>query len=227
MASVLKQQFLPPDPTSGRKIEVIGAGYSQTATVSFSLALQILLKGPVCHSGTACMLGEQGSHPPNFPQHILTNQTSGFIKKWTTIINADATTDKAMIKDTLSTLLTGYVAVADCPATLFSGELAEVYPNAIVICTTRDPEKWYVSFENVAKTTHVMKVLNLIFLPFNDVKLSSPLISTFGDAIRARMETLETMKSAGVATTLDRTPVRDAEWMDIVCTRGYNAVISR
>jgi Sulfotransferase domain len=93
-------------------------------------------------------------------------------------MNADATTDKAMIKDKLSTLLSGYVAVADCPAVLFSGELAELYPDAIVICTTRDPEKWYTSFGNVGKTIHVMKVLNLILLPL-------PTMRNFGSWLAA------------------------------------------
>ncbi|KAE8440934.1 hypothetical protein EG329_006173 [Mollisiaceae sp. DMI_Dod_QoI] len=80
----------PSDLT--RHIEVIGAGFSRTATVSFTLALQILLKGPA--------------------------------------------TSHAQI----------------LPAICFQGELAEAYPNAKVIVTTRDPEKWWVSFSELLKT---------------------------------------------------------------------------
>jgi len=46
------QKALPSDLTKTPK--VIAAGYSRTATVSFSMAMQILLKGPVCHCGTVC-----------------------------------------------------------------------------------------------------------------------------------------------------------------------------
>lgn len=84
----------------------------------------------------------------------------------------------------------------------------------------------------IGKVSHV-RISNIVqyegrpLLPANDVKLSSPLTNTSGDAILARTETLETTKSACVATTLDQTLVRDAEWMDTVCTRGYNAATSR
>lgn len=44
-----------------RSIQVIGAGYSRTGTVSFSLALERLLNGPVCHSGATTLLREEGT----------------------------------------------------------------------------------------------------------------------------------------------------------------------
>ncbi len=57
----------PSDLT--RHIEVIGAGFSRTATVSFTLALQILLKGPVCHGGSACLMREEGTESFNAYSH--------------------------------------------------------------------------------------------------------------------------------------------------------------
>jgi len=70
-----------------------------------------------------------------------------------------------MIKDTLRTLTAGYVSTADTPAYLFSGELAELYPDAIVICTTRDPVRWHESIKEVMQTVHLMVFLNILFLP--------------------------------------------------------------
>jgi hypothetical protein len=59
--------------------------------------------------------------------------------------------DKEHTEEILKDLLAGYVAVADNPAIMFTGELASVFPNAKVICTTRDPDTWWKSFEGVAK----------------------------------------------------------------------------
>jgi hypothetical protein len=44
------QDVIPPDLTKTPK--VILAGFIRTGTVSMSIAMQILLKGPVCHSGS-------------------------------------------------------------------------------------------------------------------------------------------------------------------------------
>ena len=44
------QDVTPPDLTKTPK--VILAGFIRTGTVSMSIAMQILLKGPICHSGS-------------------------------------------------------------------------------------------------------------------------------------------------------------------------------
>lgn len=80
-------------------------------------------------------------------------------------MNADPSTDQAMIKDTLRTLTAGYLSVADCPVVLFSRELGELYPDAVVICTTRDSESWINSLKEVMKTVYIMKYLDILFLP--------------------------------------------------------------
>ncbi len=52
------------DPS--RKLQVIGAGYSRTGTVTMQLALEKLLDGPVMHGGTQILTREDGKHmyPP-------------------------------------------------------------------------------------------------------------------------------------------------------------------
>jgi hypothetical protein len=59
----------------------------------------------------------------------------------------------AAIKSTLRELTAGYVALTDTPAIQFAGELAEIYPNALVICQTRDPDSWYKSAQEMYKHT--------------------------------------------------------------------------
>lgn len=43
-----------------RTLQVIGAGYSRTGTVSMSMALETLLDGPVMHGGTQLLGREDG-----------------------------------------------------------------------------------------------------------------------------------------------------------------------
>jgi hypothetical protein len=68
---------LPTDPT--RTPLVIGAGLLRTGTVSFSLALEKLLHGPVYHSGTSVLLLPEGcflpypSPPLHSPLIVLTS----------------------------------------------------------------------------------------------------------------------------------------------------------
>lgn len=66
MGGVASKPSSDPDCT----LQVIGAGFSRTGTVSMALALEELLDGPVCHGGTQMhMLEESASreHPP--PPH--------------------------------------------------------------------------------------------------------------------------------------------------------------
>lgn len=49
----------PGDPSRG--LEVIGAGFSRTGTVSMQLALEKILDGPVIHGGTHMISREDGT----------------------------------------------------------------------------------------------------------------------------------------------------------------------
>jgi hypothetical protein len=53
----------PSKPTDKSKsIQVIGAGYSRTGTLSMTLALQKLLDGPVMHGGSQFLGREDGAY---------------------------------------------------------------------------------------------------------------------------------------------------------------------
>lgn len=49
---------IPTD--ASKKMQVISAGYSRTGTVSMSMALDILLGGPILHGGTQILVRDDG-----------------------------------------------------------------------------------------------------------------------------------------------------------------------
>ncbi|KAJ6120965.1 NAD dependent epimerase/dehydratase [Penicillium sp. IBT 18751x] len=138
------QQASLPQP--GTSIQVIGAGLSRTGTASFSRALEILLGGPVYHCGTQSTLG-----PPYQVQlwiQILRHWLSG------------SNTDRPTMLRLLGEQMDGYAAITDAPGSQFVPELMELYPDAKVICTIRDPISWEKSF------AQVMNITGLWFLPW-------------------------------------------------------------
>lgn len=78
------------------------------------------------------------------------------------------------------------------------GELVETYPEAIVICTTRDPARWWASFESVSNTIFLMKALNALFILL-------PTLRYFGawiDAMTRRCELFDSYNYATVCENL-------------------------
>lgn len=58
--------------------------------------------------------------------------------------------DKQRCLKILKDLLAGFVAISDALGALFLEELCELYPEAVVICVTRDKKKWWKSMEQVS-----------------------------------------------------------------------------
>lgn len=73
--------------------------------------------------------------------------------------------DRLLVQKKLRGLCAGYVGISDCPGCWFVEELFDVYPDAIVICTTRDPDRWWKSIDPLVKQVTPMKALNLLFAP--------------------------------------------------------------
>jgi hypothetical protein len=107
-----------PSPT----IQVIGAGFGRTGTLSLREALVRLGVGPCDH-----ML-ENFEHPERFAlwQEALRRKKTGEPIDW-------------------RPLLGGYRAIVDWPGAYFWRELIAAHPEAKVILTVRDPERWYDS----------------------------------------------------------------------------------
>jgi Sulfotransferase domain len=102
-------------------LEVIGAGFGRTGTMSLKVALEELGFGPCYH------MTEVFAHPEHV--ELWRAATHGKPLDWERIFG-------------------GYRATVDWPACTFYSELMERYPDAKVILTVRDPQRWYESAYN-------------------------------------------------------------------------------
>ncbi len=98
-------------------LKVIGTGLGRTGTMSLKLALEQLGQGP-CHH-----MVEVFMHPESVPLWVEAGRGH---PDWDRIFN-------------------GYSSVVDHPGCRFWRELMAVYPDAKLIHTVRDPNKWFDS----------------------------------------------------------------------------------
>ena len=99
-------------------LEVIGAGFGRTGTMSLKLALEQLGFGPCYHM-------------------VEVMRTPGAVDHW-----AAAAAGKVMDWDAV---FTGYRSTVDWPSTDYWQELAAHAPQAKIILTLRDAEAWFRS----------------------------------------------------------------------------------
>ena len=102
-------------------LKVIGAGFGRTGTGSLKAALEELGIGKCYHMNEVA-------------------KNHGHMKKWTDVIengNAD-----------WAELFEGYQAAVDWPAAVYYKALMVAYPDAKVILTIRDPDRWHESVSN-------------------------------------------------------------------------------
>ncbi|MDT7799881.1 MAG: hypothetical protein QOI78_3314 [Actinomycetota bacterium] len=99
-------------------VEVIGAGFGRTGTMSVRAALEALGRGP-CHH-MADVLGEPAA-----------------TVRWTAALRGD--------REALRAAVAGYRATSDFPGCLLWRELRDLFPDAKVLLSVRDPEDWYRS----------------------------------------------------------------------------------
>lgn len=103
-------------------LEVIGAGFGRTGTLSLRVALERLGVGPCDHM----------DHTLAKPERVALWQDAAARKR-----------DGQPID--WRPLLEGYHAAVDWPAAAFWRELSAAHPRARVILTVRDPVRWYES----------------------------------------------------------------------------------
>jgi hypothetical protein len=105
-------------------LRIIGAGFGRTGTLSLRQALLRLGFGPCDH------MHESFAAPARFTlwHDALRRTRAGEAVDW-------------------RPLLEGYRATLDWPAAYFWHELAAAHPDARVILTVRDPDRWYASAE--------------------------------------------------------------------------------
>ncbi|HUB85830.1 MAG TPA: sulfotransferase [Rhizomicrobium sp.] len=99
-------------------LQVVGAGFGRTGTVSLKLALEMLGYAPCHHMSEVFQHQEQVPH-------------------W----------DRAAMGEKMNwdDIFAPYRASCDWPSCAFYKELATYYPQAKVILTLRDPKSWYKS----------------------------------------------------------------------------------
>ena len=100
-------------------LEVIGAGFGRTGTLSLKVALEKIGFGPCYHQY------ELVGHPDHASSWIAANQG-----------NLEA----------LRVPLRDYRSTVDWPGCSFWRELSEIFPEAMVVLSVRPPERWYASF---------------------------------------------------------------------------------
>lgn len=134
---------LPPGGWAGHgsamslDLKVIGAGLGRTGTTSLREALSVLLDGPCFH-----MLEFQ-LHPE-------------LMRVWRAFVEATPMRSApkpiaAVPASHWERLMPGYVACVDEPACFYWKQLAQAFPEALVILSLRDPDSWWDSVLHVEK----------------------------------------------------------------------------
>lgn len=102
-------------------LRVVGAGVGRTGTASLKGALELLLDGRCYH-----ML------------EVLANPEHDFF--WKAAVDGE--------RDDFASVMDGFVAAVDWPASAYWRELAAQNPDALILLSTRDsPERWWASYE--------------------------------------------------------------------------------
>ena len=132
-------------------MKVIGAGFGRTGTMSLKVALEKLGFGPCYH------MTEVFAHPEH---------TSFWLSAW-----------RGEPVD-WEGVLGGYEAAVDWPACTFYEELMERHPEAKVLLSVRDPERWYDSTRSsiyeLSKIMARSPVFRVIFTVFSLLSSGRP-----------------------------------------------------
>ncbi|MDP6935747.1 MAG: sulfotransferase, partial [Myxococcota bacterium] len=99
-------------------LQVIGAGFGRTGTASLKRALEILGLGPCYHM-------------------FEIRRAPWKARAWLPVIRGGAPDWTGIYR--------GYASAVDWPTCSFHVQLAEAFPQARFVLTTRDPERWYQS----------------------------------------------------------------------------------
>ncbi|KAK6829609.1 hypothetical protein PG990_012144 [Apiospora arundinis] len=167
---------VPRDRT--RQLQVIDAGYSRTATLSYSLALERLLDGPSMHGGTQ-MFRREDAYCRQLDELYRLRRSS----------NNNNNNHEQLLK-TLKEVTAGFVACADCPMFHFLPELLELYPDAKVVLVTRDPASWWRSFGAFTQADDyrgfAVRCLELYLSPLPGARWFPSITRGFDDDLRLR-----------------------------------------
>ena len=112
-------------------LKVIGAGFGRTGTASLKLAVEKLGFGPCYH------LSE-----------VLANE--GHMGLWSSVADGSPDWDE---------IFKNYNSTTDFPAATYWRELAAYYPDAKIILSLRDAERWFESTQETILSPAMMKLV--------------------------------------------------------------------
>lgn len=144
-------------------LQILGAGFGRTGTASLKLALEQLGFAP-CYHMTEVI--EQPAH----------------IDLWLDVVAG---------KPNWDAILQGYQACVDFPVCSYYRELAEAYPEAKVLLSVRDPDKWFDSIHATIMSPKMVE--NISGTPFGELNRRT-IWDTFGGRIHERAHMVECFK---------------------------------
>jgi Sulfotransferase domain len=141
------------EETMGDGLKVIGAGLPRTGTMSMQAALN--------------QLGFRCYHMQEVPQ------VPGHLKRWGDLVSGGQSMDwDALFED--------YEATVDAPACFYYRELMEAYPEAKVVLTVRDADRWYASIMTLLNTVKPLRPFGKVMPRIGRfMKLTDDLLDTF------------------------------------------------
>jgi hypothetical protein len=116
-------------------LKVIGAGFGRTGTMSMKAALEQIGLGP-CYHMVECL--------PRGPGHW---------QKWVDVASGNADWDS---------IFDGFQSSVDFPSCSSYKALAAKYPDARVVLTVRDPERWFESTQETIFAPHWTEYLRKV-----------------------------------------------------------------
>lgn len=117
-------------------LDVIGAGFGRTGTLSLQAALEQVGFAP-CYHFTEVIERRPG-------------RNDGHRRAWVDFAKGRRAMDwRWLFRD--------YRATVDFPMCLYYAELLEAFPQARVVLTLRDPERWFESFDTLAQGLHKLR----------------------------------------------------------------------
>ncbi len=113
-------------------MKVISAGFGRTGTASIKAALETLTGAPCYHF-----------------EELFKNTEHR--EAWVRFVTGEETMD-------WEALFAEYEATADFPACAYYEEIAEIYPDALILLSTRDLESWAASWNTLWRLFAVFKI---------------------------------------------------------------------
>jgi hypothetical protein len=157
-------------------MDVIGVGFGRTGTLSLKAALEELGFGPCMHMIPVLADAERA-----------------------TLFKKAADGDS----DSLDAAMDGYRSTVDWPGTFFWRDLVERHPDAKVLLTVRDPEKWYDSAYRTIYRAATAPRVSVDVAPALDMAHATVWDGTFGGRFADREFALRTFEEHNAAVRRD------------------------